>query len=203
MANYEYQNDVGTWFFHSAVTFPKLDRMAINEEANHQNKPRTAIQYESTFEVTGENQGAFVEITRLEPDYTAILFGVQVIDSDEFAGDVSSSNFLFPTGAGLGPFLRPPVMKISGSAFSVPDANGGASWQTADVSAAVDATATNTWFTVAIGQPFVAGGLDNYKNGIALLQRIAGFDGDAPISPSAARNYYIFWHAIGPVAEYL
>lgn len=202
MANYEWTNNVGEWFFHSEHTSAKFDRMTINEEANHQNKPRTCHQYESTYEILGEGDGEFVEISHLQPDHTAMLFGVQVIDSDDFAVDVSSSNLLFPTGPGIGPFTRAPVVEFSGSAFAISDADTGFQWENADLTSPVDATAADEWLLVALGQPFAAASLDNYKAGLAFLQRIAGFDASSPNTPGAGLNYYIFWHATGPVAAY-
>lgn len=203
MANFEHVNDVGAWTFHSLIESSKLDRMAMNEEAIHQNKPRTCNQYESTFVVTGENAGNFLEITHLQPDHTALLFGVLVIDSDDFTGVVLAPTLLFPTGPGLGPFLRPPVISLSASAFSIADGDNGDSWQDADITAASAADGTNNWLLVSMRQPFAATNVDNYKAGISLMNRIAGFDGDAGVSPSAGRNYYIFYHAVGPVAVYL
>lgn len=203
MANFEYQNDVGAWTFHSEILSSKFIRMSENEEANHQNKPRTVNQYESTFEVTGENEGAFVEIAHLQPDYTVMLFGVHVLDSDDFAGVVLATHLLFPSGDGIGPFLRPPVVKLSGSAFTVSDANGGSSWQTADIASAVARDAEDEWLLLALAQPFAVTGVDNFKAGLTILERIGGFDGNAGNAPSAGTNYYVFWHAIGPVAAYL
>lgn len=203
MANYENVDNVGQWFFHAELVSPKFITMAENEEAVHQNKPRTAVQHESTFEIYGENDGAFVEISNLRPDYTALLFGVQVIDSDDFTGDVASSNFQFPTGPGIGPFTRPPIVSLSASAFAISDANTGFQWENAVLAGATDATGDDEWLLVALGQPFAAAALDNYKAGLALLHRIAGFDGASPSTPGAGLNYYVFWHASGPVASYL
>lgn len=215
MANFENVDNVGAWTFHTEMVSPKLDRMAMNEEAAHQNKPRTCHQYESTWELDSPvpasgtsaqgDEGDFVEITHLQPEWTVLLFGVQVIDSDDFPtgeADSSSSNFLFPTGPGIGPFIRPPIVSLSSSAFAVPDANNGDDWQTADLSAATDESGAADWLLTNIGQPFSGAGLDNFKAGLALIHRLAGFDGQGTSAPAANTNYYVFWHATGPVAEF-
>lgn len=205
MANYEYTDNVGVWFFHSLITSAKLDGMAINEEANHQNKPRTCHQYESTWQVTGEGEGEFIEISHLQPEHTVLLFGVHVVDTNLFPtgeADSSSEHFIFPTGAGIGPFLRPAVITLCTSSFAVPDASGGADWQTASVAAATDESGPGDWLLAALGIPFTASGLDNFKAGVALYLRIAGFDGQGTAAPPANSNFYVFWHATGPVAAY-
>lgn len=206
MANYENVDNVGTWFFHALIESSKLDLMARNEEAAHQNKPRSAHQFESTFVVNVDGSGEFVEITHLQPEYTVLLFGVHVVDSDAFSvGEVDSSSegMLFPTGPGIGPFLRPPVVTLCSSAFAVPDASGGADWQAAVLAAATNESGAGDWLLTNLGQPFTASGLDNYKAGLAFHFRIAGFDGVASTAPPANTNYYTFWHAMGSVAAYL
>lgn len=218
MANFENVDNVGTWTFHSHITSAKLDLMTQNEEAVHQNKPRTCHQYESTWELTNPShhagtfgssaqgdEGFFVEITHLQPEYTVLLFGVHVVDTDEFpAGeaDSASSNLVFPTGAGIGPFLRPPVFALCGSSFAVPSASGGDDWQTATLAAATDESGPGDWPLTNIGQPFGGSGLDNFKAGIAFIHRIAGFDGQGTAAPPANSNLYVFWHALGPVAAF-
>jgi hypothetical protein len=215
VANFENVDNVGTWTFHSHITSAKLDLMTRNEEAIHQNKPRTCNQHEGTWELTNPAEGSgssaqgdegfFVEITHLQPEYTVLMFGVQVIDTDDFPtgeADSSSSALLFPTGAGIGPFLRPPVVVIASSSFAIPDASGGSDWQTATLAGATDESGPGDWPLTNLGQPFSAGGLDNFKSGLALIHRIAGFDGQGTASPPANSNLYAFWHAIGPVAAF-
>lgn len=210
MANFELVDDVGAWFFHALIVSVKLDRMAMNEESVHQNKPRTCHQFESTFTVTGAGtedvSGEFSTITHLQPEYTVLLFGVCVVDSDEFAigeADSSSQHLFFPTGPGIGPYLRTPVVIISPTAFSISDANGGREWRAADVTAAVDHNSPDDWLLAQVGQPLTASGLDNFKQGLQLGFRIAGFDDVDSTAPSAADNYYTFYHAMGTVAAYL
>lgn len=198
----EYVENVGIWFFHALIESGKLDRMAVSEEANHQNKPRTCHQFDSTFQIDPEGKGAFVTLAHLQPEHTVLLFGVHVFDSDLFTTDTSTEGFLFPTGAGIGPFLRPPVMAISPASFAIPDANNGRDWQTADLAAATDETGPSDWLLATMSQPHVAAGIDNFKAGMLFDVRTAGFDGQAPSFPGAATNYYVFWHALGSVAAY-
>jgi len=216
VANFENVDNVGTWLFHSHITSAKLDLMTQNEEAVHQNKPRTCNQHEGTWELSNPaaavgssaqgSEGFFVDITHLQPEYTVLMFGVQVIDTDDFPtgeADSSASNFLFPTGAGIGPFLRPPVVVIGNASFAIPDASGGGNWQTATLAGATDESGPGDWPLTNLGQPFTGAGLDNFKAGLALIHRIAGFDGQATAAPPANSNLYAFWHAIGPVAAFV
>jgi hypothetical protein len=203
VANYELVNDVGAWFFHALIVSPKLTRMTENEEANHQNKPRGCNQFEGTYQIDAEGTGTFVTLASLEPEYTALLFGVHVIDSDGWAGTTFFDDFPFPTGAGIGPFLRPPIMTICASSFAIPDASSGRDWQAASVAAATNESGVSDWILACIAKPYTASGYDNYKNGMPMSYRIAGFDGQAPSAPNANTNYYLFWHAVGPVAAYL
>lgn len=215
VANFENVDNVGVWFFHSLITSAKLDLMTENEEAVHQNKPRTCHQYESTWELSNPvpgvgssatgSEGFFVEITHLQPEYTVLLFGVHVVDTDEFpAGeaDSASSNMLFPQGPGIGPFLRPPVFALCGSSFAIPSASGGNDWQAATLAAATDESGPQDWPLTSIAQPFAGAGLDNFRAGIAFMHRIAGFDAAATASPPANSNLYVFWHALGPVLAF-
>ncbi len=210
MANFEYVNDVGSWFFHALIESSKLDRMSSNEEANHQNKPRTCDQFEATYKI-GEDLpddvpfglGSFETLAHLEPESTALLFGVHVLDTDAFGGtDVGSEFFLFPTGPGLGPFLRPPIMALCPSAFTIPDASSGRDWQAAVLAAATNETGAGDWLLVQIGQPHTSSGFDNFRNGIQLDCRIAGFDGVATGAPPVNSSFYVFWHVVGSVAAY-
>lgn len=203
MANYEHVDDVGTWFFHALIVSSKLDLMTMNEEANHQNKPRGCNEFESTYVIDSEGSGTFVTIAALEPEDSVLLFGVHVVDSDGWTGTTFNESLLFPIGAGIGPFLRPPIITICCSAFAIPDASGGRSWQAGAVAGATDESGVQDWFLAVIGQPFTAGGYDNYRAGMPLLFRIAGFDGQSPNVPDANTNYYVFWHAVGSVAAYL
>lgn len=218
MANYENVDNVGAWTFHSHITSAKLDLMTRNEEAVHQNKPRTCHQFESTWELTSPveisgaagtsaqgDEGFFNEITHLQPEWTVLMFGVHIVDTDEFPtgeADSASSNLIFPTGAGIGPFLRPPVINLCSSSFAIPDASGGGNWQTATLAGATDESGPADWPLTNIGQPFSAAGLDNFKAGLAFIHRIAGFDAQATAAPPANSNLYVFWHVIGPVAAF-
>lgn len=198
----EYLDNVGSWFFQALIVSSKLARMATSEEANHQNKPRTCHQFDSTFTIDVEGKGEFVTLAHLQPEYTVLLFGVHVFDSDLFGGTTrSSEGVVFPTGAGIGPFLRAPTIELSTAAFTVPDANGGRDWQAVSVAGAIDRTNPGDWPIAALAQPSVAS-VDNFKAGMIIQIRAAGFDGVAGVAPAANRNYYVFWHALGPVAAY-
>lgn len=199
MSTVEWQDNSGDWFFRSEILSEKLTRNTTNEHASHENKPRLVRHFESGY-TDADGQ---VVLNNFETEHQAILSGVRIISPAELspAKTILGADLLFPTGPGIGPFTRRPVINCSTCAFYVPTASGGDDWFLADMSGAVAWHDSTEWVLVNLAVPQPA--LDEFKKGIAFYLRTAGLDGDSNVTfPTSGAHFFVFWHAHGPVAAY-
>lgn len=126
MAEYAHDPATGSWFFQAVVASSKLDRMTKNARAAHWNKAR-GVRYRETALITTQR------ISDEEQTHMTMLSGVRVIRgttspfpaipgalaliyaaSDMHRGLwVGDPQVMFPTGLGLPPFVRRPVVTCS------------------------------------------------------------------------------------------
>ena len=200
----EWVDNSGDWFFRSLITSAKLTGDTFNEQAAHENAPRLTRQFESGY----TRDAGMVVANNFETEHFAILCGVRVVGPAELAGPKSilGADLVFPTGPGLGPFLRKPVFAIAASGFYAPDMPGADRWDTFDVGTAVPWTAPEEWPLVNLAVPLPE--LQNFRVGVSFYLRTAGLG--SPSSPvnlqttfDEAAHYFIFWHAFGPVEAYV
>lgn len=198
----EWVDNGGDWFFRSEILSEKLTRNVVNEQAVHENKPRLTRQFETHYT---DDDGQVI-LNNFDSDFFVILAGVRIIGPAELtpARTTLGADLIFPTGPGVGPFARRPVIVCCGSAFYVPTGDGGDDWQAADLSAAVTWDDPEEWMltNLAIPQP----ALDDFRKGVSFYIRTAGFGDLGPTMNTTfptGGHFYLFWHAHGAVAAYV
>lgn len=117
MAEFAHDSTLGVWFFQATPTGNNLDRMTKNTRAAHWNKPR-ATRYRTSADIGVTQTEDTEETHQLLFSGVRVIRGPQTADTDLTDGRfdveetfwIGNPQVMFPTGMGLPPFVRRPVV---------------------------------------------------------------------------------------------